>query len=366
MNNTDVKVSVIMPIHNAAYLRPALDSAISQTMQEIEIICVDDGSTDNSLQILKEYQKNDERVRIVTETNAGPALARNNGIRRARGEYVAFLDDDDFYDPTFLETLYNAAKNHDLDIAISDYDVYNSRRAIFQRAIPSEHEHLFEEGKATSKSEHPDHIFSITNGSAWNKLFKRKFLIEKNLIFLPDVKMYEDVYFIVTSLSLAKSIEKIPQILMHHRVHSEQTRAKVFRKYYSQVPIIYVKIKEFLMHHGVFAPLFSSYINLTAGRCLKIFDILDSDAKQEFWNMLHNEYSELMSWNGRVLSDFSEPEVFEFVANVEIFDYRQYKKRASKGRSLRLEMFRPTVNGKKRKKIHNLFARLFSRKKITK
>ena len=363
MNNTDVKVSVIMPIYNDAYLKPALDSVLAQTMREIEVICVDDGSTDNSLQILKEYQQNDDRIRIVTETNAGPALARNNGIRRARGEYVAFFDDDDFYEPEFLQTLYSAAVEHDLDITISGYDVYNSRNSAFQKAIPSEHEYLFEEGKPTSKNEHPDNIFSITNGSAWNKLFKKKFLLEKSLVFLPDVKMYEDVYFVVTALSLAQRIEKIPRVLMHHRVHSDQMRAKVFRKYYSQVPIIYVKIKEFLMHHGTFAPLFSSYLNLTAGRCLKIFKILDSDAKQEFWNLLHNEYSALMSWHGRSLSDFFDPDVFEFVANVEIFDYAQYKKRASKGVCLRLEKIKSTINGKKHNKIHNIFARLFSRKK---
>ena len=87
MNNIDVKVSVVMPIYNAYdYLRPAIDSIICQTLGEIELICVDDGSTDQSLDIIRQYQKKDARIRIVTQTNAGPAVARNNGIRRARGE----------------------------------------------------------------------------------------------------------------------------------------------------------------------------------------------------------------------------------------------------------------------------------------
>ena len=97
MSNINIKISVVIPIYNATeFLRAALDSIIAQTLSEIEIICVDDGSTDRSLDIIKEYQQKDERVRIVTETNAGPALARNNGLRRVRGEYVEFIDADDF------------------------------------------------------------------------------------------------------------------------------------------------------------------------------------------------------------------------------------------------------------------------------
>ena len=103
----NIKVSVIVPIYNAeAYLRPALDSILDQTLREIEIICVDDGSTDGSLKIIKEYQKKDARIRIVTQNNAGPGSARNNGMRRSRGEYVSFLDADDFFDANFLEKMY--------------------------------------------------------------------------------------------------------------------------------------------------------------------------------------------------------------------------------------------------------------------
>ena len=93
----NVKVSVVMPIYNASdYLRLALDGVVHQTLTDIELICVDDGSTDDSLSIIKEYQQADERVRILTENNAGPSIARNKGLSRARGKYVIFLDADDF------------------------------------------------------------------------------------------------------------------------------------------------------------------------------------------------------------------------------------------------------------------------------
>ena len=106
----DIKVSVIVPIYNAeAFLRPAMDSILDQKLREIEVICVDDGSTDGSLKIIKEYQKQDSRIRIATQSNAGPGMARNNGLRRARGEYVIFLDADDFFKLEFLSEMYETA-----------------------------------------------------------------------------------------------------------------------------------------------------------------------------------------------------------------------------------------------------------------
>lgn len=360
-----VKVSVIMPIYNAdAFLSHSIESVLSQTLKDIEVICVDDGSTDNSLKIIKEKQVADERIRIVTETNAGPALARNNGMRRARGEYVIFLDADDFFEPTLLESLYNEGVKGDLDIVIADYDIYNIRKETFEKVVPSEHEDIFEEGRVTSKSEFPDHIFLSTNGAAWNKLFKRSFITDKNLQFLTDVKLYEDVYFVVTSLSLAERIGKVFEVLLHHRVYSEQSRAKVFHKHFSQVPLVYVRIKEFLMQHGMYAPLSSSFLNLTASRCYKMFSLIGSDDKAHFWNALHNEYAEQLGWHGKNASDFESVEAFDFVVNVEMYDYRQYKKRLSKGLYLELDRVAPMQkSASKRKKIRAFFSRKKADKK---
>ena len=169
-------LSIIVPVYNAAdYLSLALESLIDQTLKEIEIICVDDGSTDRSLAIVKEYAATDARIRIVTENNAGVAIARNNGIRRARGEYIAFLDADDFVEAPVLERLYLMAKEKDLDIAIADYDLFQDRTCKFVRPSPSEHESIYRDGKVTSKNEYPDVIFQSTDGNAWTKLWKKDF-----------------------------------------------------------------------------------------------------------------------------------------------------------------------------------------------
>ena len=361
-SNSDLKVSVIIPIYNASdYLRPALDSVLDQTLSEIEVICVDDGSTDRSLEILKEYLERDGRIRIITETNAGPALARNNGIKRARGEYLAFVDADDFLEPTFLEKLYCLAKRDELDIAISQYDIYNTKKSRFEKAPDAEHADVFTEGAVTSKNEHPDHILMSTVGSAWNKLFKRSFVEEKKLSFLTDVKMYEDVYFVACAMSLAERVEKVFEVLVHHRIHSEQARAKMFRKYYSQVPIVYQRIREFLMHNGMYAPLSHSFLNLSASRCYKLYNLLSGDAKVEFFNMLNGEYSELLGWSGHDADDFEEKEVCEFVRNVLMYSYEQYQRHCELSEKLRINIPDQTMeNAKRLRRLRLLFTKLFT------
>lgn len=333
MNNSDIKVSVIMPVYNARdFLAPAIDSVLCQTLREIELICIDDGSTDGSLDILKEYQSSDDRVRIITETNAGPGIARNNGIRRARGEYLAFLDADDFFEATLLEELYDLAEANSLDIALADYDVYNSRKATFERTVHAEYVSIFEGGKVTSKSEYPDQIFLATNGAAWNKLFRTSFVLENRLAFLPDVKLYEDVYFMIGAMALAGRVAMVNKVLMHHRVYSEQSRAKLFHKYYSQIPEIYVKARELLMERGMYSPLSFCYRNYTADRCYKLYNMLSGDDREKLWNMLHEEYYERLGWQGKYAEKFEDAEVYEFIANVGRYDYKQYK-RFAEGKS---------------------------------
>ncbi len=359
-----ISVSVVMPIYNAAdYLRPALDSVISQTLRDVEIICVDDGSTDHSLAILKEYQKRDPRVRIVTETNAGPAKARNNGLRRARGEYLSFLDADDFFEPAMLETLYRTAKEKDLDIAVCEYDLFENRTARFKRSIPSEHADLLAGGRVTSKSDCPDIIFQATEGYVWNKLFRRDFVTEKELSFLENAQIFEDVYFTVTSLSLAERIGKCEGVLVHHRVYQKQVRSRVFRKKYAQVPAVYMAIKEFLIHRGLYLPLSSSFINLSVGICFKVYNLLWIDAKLSFWTLLHDTYAESFGWTELDESGFSTKEIRDFAANVSMYTYPQYLKREARGLTVRFADWRRRVKAKKkRSKARSFFAGLFGKK----
>ncbi len=367
---TEIKVSVIVPIYNAEdYLRPALDSILDQSLREIEVICVDDGSTDESLHIVKEYQKQDNRIRIATQNNAGPGMARNNGLRRARGEYVAFLDADDFFAPEFLQKMYGTAKGDDLDVAVGDYDLYQNDTAKFRKNVTGEEQNLLVPGRVTSKNDFPDQIFQLTDGYVWSKLFRRSFLLEKKLAFPEDLRMFEDVYFVVASLSLAERIGKCEGILIHHRVYKEQARTRLFRKYYAQAPRMYASIKEFLMHHGMYLPLSVSYVNLTAGRCFKIYNLLWADAKAEFYEMLHEGLAEQMGWSEIAAEDYTDPAVCRFAATVQMYTYEQSRRREARGRKLSFASLKQWMARKRRNRrkepgrIARLLGAIFGRKK---
>lgn len=113
-----MKVSIIVPVYNTeAYLERCLKSLVNQTLKDIEIICIDDGSKDNSVAILKKYSQLDKRIKIIEQENLGVSVARNNGLKLATGEYIGFVDSNDWIDLDFYEKLYNAAKKYDADIS---------------------------------------------------------------------------------------------------------------------------------------------------------------------------------------------------------------------------------------------------------
>ena len=123
-----VKISVIMAIYNVEpYIKQCLDSVCNQTLKEIEIICVDDGSTDNTISIIKDYQKSDPRIHIISQENQYAGVARNHGMKYAKGTYLSFLDADDYYMPEMLEKLYQQAEKQQLEVAICEYNFFDER-----------------------------------------------------------------------------------------------------------------------------------------------------------------------------------------------------------------------------------------------
>ncbi len=360
MDNTEIKleseeneqphilVSVVVPIYNAYdYLAAAIDSILDQTLKDIEVICIDDGSTDRSIDIIKKYHDSDSRVRVVTENNAGVSTARNKGIARVRGEYVIFLDADDFYEPTLLEKLYNLAKEQNLDIALTRFDIYNNKSEKFSPATDEAHGDIFSHGAVVSKNEFPNYIFESTTGYVWNKLFRASMIKEKELTFAPELYIFEDVHFVCCALSYADRIARIDEVLIHHRVYSDQSRAKLFKKYYNKVPDVYLKIKDFLTRNGTFIPLELSYLNLSASRCYKIYNLLSGDAKEDFWNLLHASGAGSLGWYKYAPQDFDDIDVYIFVANVGLYTHDQYEARKKRGKELHGDEFEQSTLNKK-------------------
>lgn len=335
MSTNNIKISVVMPVYNAGeYLTRAIGDVLKQTLCELELICVDDGSTDNSPSIIKKFAAKDGRIKTVRQQNAGAAVARNRGLSMAEGQYIMFLDADDFYDKNLLQSLYDIAEAGNLDIAVTRYDIYNDSKDTFSTPADEPHASIFVPGGVTSKNEYPDHILSSTTGYAWNKLFRASFIHEKELEFDPELYVFEDVHFVCSALSMAERVGRIEDVLIHHRVYSDQSRARLFRKYYGQVPVVYKKLKDFLMRRGMYVPLKRGFLNLSAGRCYRIYNLLWNDGKEQLWNMLHDEYVNDFGWVKHEKSDFEDEAVCEFVANVALYTYEEFQNREDKGESI--------------------------------
>lgn len=219
------KVSVVIPVYNGeAYLRQCLDSVCAQTLEEIEVICVDDGSTDDSWQILKEYGEKDPRFRLIRQENQHVAAARNNGLARAQGEYVIFWDCDDFFEPRALELLYLRAEETEAEICVCKNDLYYQKDGKRYPDGASLNLKRVPEGATFNRFTNPEHILSFTNGTIWNKLFRRSFLVENRLTF-PSFRMTEDRAFLYVALCMASKIATVKNVLIHYRWNNPESLA---------------------------------------------------------------------------------------------------------------------------------------------
>ena len=346
------KVSVVMPIYNADdYIRPAIETVLAQTLSDFELICVDDGSHDKSVEIVKGYAAKDKRIKLIEMNHVGISTARNKGLLKTEGEYIIFLDADDFYESTLLEKLYGTAREQDLDIVATGFDLYDNKKGRFIKSAEEEHGNIYAHGTVASKSEYPDFILQSTTGYVWNKLFRASFLKEKEILFAPELYVFEDVYFVCCALSLANRVSRIYETLVHHRIYSQQHRAKIFKKHYDQVPVVYLRVKEFLMRHGMYIPLSKSFLNFSASRCYKIFNLIPLDKKDDFWDLLHYGYADSLGWYRHEAHDYEHHEIYDFTANIGLYTYDQYMKLKLKGKLEKLENMTLDVLKKKIKQL---------------
>lgn len=333
LENYLYKVSVIMPVYNADdYITQAIETILTQTLTDFELICVDDGSTDKSVEIIRSFAKKDERIKLIEMSHIGVSTARNKGLLKSQGEYLIFLDADDFYEQTLLEKLYNTAKENNLDVVATGFDLYDTKKARFIKSAEEEHGNIYAGGTVASKNEFPDFILQSTTGYVWNKLFSSAFIKEKEILFAPELYVFEDVYFVCCALSLADRVSRVYETLVHHRIYHLQHRAKLFKKHYDQVPVVYLRVKEFLMRHGMYIPLSKSFLNFSASRCYKIFNLIPLDKKDNFWDLLHRGYADSLGWYRHEAHDFEHIEVYDFAANIGLYTYDQYERRKLKGK----------------------------------
>ncbi len=216
-----IKVSVVVPVYNGEkYLRECLDSICNQTLREIEILCVDDGSTDASMGILEEYRDSDDRFRIFAQEHQYAGSARNLGMSHAKGEYLVFWDCDDYFDPQALEKLYERAKQTDADVVVCGANQYYENK---HRAYPSDaylKMKLCPDTETFNRFSNPQYYLNFTNVAAWNKLYKRSYIEKMGLQFQP-VRNGNDIYFAESALGLADRIALLNEKLITYRRNRE-------------------------------------------------------------------------------------------------------------------------------------------------
>jgi glycosyltransferase involved in cell wall biosynthesis len=217
-----IKLSIIIPVYNTAvYLPTCLDSVLKQTLTEIEIICVNDGSTDSSLEILRQYADGDRRIKIIdTKKNEGDGATRSKGLREAKGEYVGFIDSDDWIDPNMYQIMYEAAHRDDADIVICAIEQYAAdaqtrlpRLCSYSKAIPT----CLDDTVFTWR-DIQDYIFNVLP-VCWNKIYKRQFLKDSQVEFSPlgdyhraaGEHRFEGLLFSYTALLSAKRMRFLRQ-----------------------------------------------------------------------------------------------------------------------------------------------------------
>lgn len=213
-----IKVSVIIPAYNAEkHLNRTLNSVISQSLKDIEIICINDGSTDKTLEILKEFARKDSRIVIIDQENKGVSAARNAALKIAKGEFIGFVDSDDTIDEKFYEKLYSAAVKNNCDIAIANIKSNGAKKNKHLLNIVNKqiYRTTIEKYKAAKIEKY---------AQAWNKIYKREVLIKKNIFFEKNV-IYEDLMFSHRALHESGALITVPNTYYNYIYNSNSITA---------------------------------------------------------------------------------------------------------------------------------------------
>ena len=251
------KVSVIIPVYNTEkYLRECLDSVVNQTLKDIEIICIDDGSTDNSLSILNEYAEHDDRFTIITQENQGAGAARNKGMEVAKGEYLYFLDSDDYICINAIKKLYYKAHKINADITLCLHNFLKKNKIVKNKG--SLQIDIIKDFEYFSKEDIPDKILQIAVPNLCTKLFRTEFVVKNKLQF-QELKICNDIFFDFITRILAQKITYVNKNLVTYRIKHKGCLTSDRGNYYYCLIDAFEKIKETLETKDLFDRYANSY-----------------------------------------------------------------------------------------------------------
>lgn len=292
-NQRDAAISIVVPVYNGErYLKECLDSVLGQPFEQWQMICIDDGSTDQSSRILGEYAEKDRRIRVIRQENRGLSAARNAGIQAAQGKYLQFLDCDDRLAPGALKTLFEQAERQRLDI------VYYDGETFFDEDIKDDGQFVVYRELYTAKADVPEPVTGLQmfrllyeaksyRASACLQMLRRDFLEETGILFYEGI-LYEDNIFTLKTMTKARRASYCHQALYQRRMHAESivTSKKDYRHLRSYV-IAYIEISQYVLKSnlpqdvmpGVMAQLYS-----LLGHAAEIYKTMTLEQKQRILN----------------------------------------------------------------------------------
>lgn len=299
-----VDVSIIIPVYNGEkYINQCLDSISNQTLKNIEIICVDDGSTDKTPSILKKYSSKDNRFKIITTKNKGQGSARNTALKEASGEYIAFVDADDWIDLNSMELLYNNAKSRDLDLLFFQMSNYIQSSGQYVSSdlydIKCFDENGIDEDTIFNHNSTRDFLFEIPVGPV-SKLYKHQFLKNNNLRFVEGI-FFEDNSFFYNAYFHCRKVGFLKKQLYFRRRHSESV-TQTFDETKFDIVNATNSVLEVFENNAVYECYMRDVVNHTFSMLIEWFKKSPLNIRQGFYEKIKKEFRGF----GDLKNDFSE------------------------------------------------------------
>lgn len=282
-----IKVSVIVPVFNVEkYLSQCLDSILNQSLKEIEVICINDGSTDSSLDILNRYKSKDKRIKVISQSNGGPGNARNVAMDNAKGEFITFIDSDDYFSPNALELAYNVSKGKNADFTLFKSlkldDKTNETSPIKYFDMPF----LRVFGDATFNHEDVgERLFDISV-TAHGKLFRRDFI---NKLRFPENIIFEDNPFILEALFMADKLYFLDEYLYIKRIHNDSITQSYFSEF-SDCIEIFNQMADITKKYGEYDKYKEKLFIKKVLNIYTRFTQVSEGYKSEFFSKIQNDF----------------------------------------------------------------------------
>ena len=318
-----VEISVIIPVYNMEkYLEDCLDSICNQSFRDIEIICVNDGSTDKSLDLLNDYSKRDSRIKIINQSNQGLAASRNVGLTHANGNYIYFIDSDDYIELNTLEKLYNNAISNNSDVVLFKYRTVDESGNVLKRDAQFKIDAIFEDVDFNNfiftYKDVKKHVMN-SSYSACLKLYKKEFIDGIDFNF-PVGLHFEDVPVHVKVMIEANRVSFVPEALYNYRtnpssiINSTANGLDIFK--------VIDLVEEYLRENNYYNEFENEFILF---KIVQILQYLKNEKSEEYFNKAKEEFKKINIKDEKSLRKYI---IDEYYLVLSCNDYKEYIKKS--------------------------------------